>query len=185
MDSRKAARAAAFAADAGVGATFALAVARLAFCGGFDIGSDNVIEEAAAVAGLNPAEAVAGRARPAPRSAARRDQPRPAGPRDRLAAGDQHRRQLVRRTECVIAALSFSAAHARMTPAAGQRRRLELGGYGSAGGEALRERQPARIDSSIVSSWFWSVIRRVGCVAPGVSSGRCSYSSSSEQSERK
>jgi 2-hydroxychromene-2-carboxylate isomerase len=58
MDSRKAARAAAFAADAGVGSTFALAVARLAFCGGFDISSDNVIEEAAAVAGLNPAEAV-------------------------------------------------------------------------------------------------------------------------------
>ncbi len=32
---------------------------RLAFCGGFDIARDNVIEEAAAVAGLDPAAAVA------------------------------------------------------------------------------------------------------------------------------
>ncbi len=31
---------------------------RLAFCGGFDIASSVVIEEAAAVAGLNPADAV-------------------------------------------------------------------------------------------------------------------------------
>jgi 2-hydroxychromene-2-carboxylate isomerase len=59
MDSRTAARAAAFAAEEGAGAAFGLALMRLAFCGGFDIGSFPVIEEAAAVAGLSPAEAVA------------------------------------------------------------------------------------------------------------------------------
>jgi 2-hydroxychromene-2-carboxylate isomerase len=58
MDSRKAARAATFAADEGVGAAFAVALLRLAFCGGFDIGSMPVIEEAAAVAGLTSSEAV-------------------------------------------------------------------------------------------------------------------------------
>ena len=59
MDSRKAARAATFAADEGVGAAFAVALLRLGFCGGFDIGSVPVIEEAAAVAGLIGADAVA------------------------------------------------------------------------------------------------------------------------------
>jgi len=58
LNSRKASRAAAFAVDSGAGAAFALAVARLAFCGGFDIARDSVIEEAAAGAGLDPAEAV-------------------------------------------------------------------------------------------------------------------------------
>jgi 2-hydroxychromene-2-carboxylate isomerase len=59
MDSRNAARAATFAADEGVGAAFAVALLRLGFCGGFDIGSVPVIEEAAAVAGLTTADAVA------------------------------------------------------------------------------------------------------------------------------
>ncbi|MGH2861059.1 MAG: DsbA family protein [Solirubrobacteraceae bacterium] len=59
MDSRKAARAATFAADEGVGAAFAVALLRLGFCGGFDIGSVPVIEEAAAVAGLTTSDAVA------------------------------------------------------------------------------------------------------------------------------
>lgn len=59
MDSRTAARAAAFASDAGTGPAFALALMRLGFCGGFDIGSMPVIEEAAAGAGLDPADAVA------------------------------------------------------------------------------------------------------------------------------
>ena len=59
MDSRRAARAAAFAADEGVGSAFAIALMRLAFCGGFDIGSVLVIEEAAAVAGLTTGDAVA------------------------------------------------------------------------------------------------------------------------------
>ncbi|HWD69060.1 MAG TPA: hypothetical protein VG293_02630 [Solirubrobacteraceae bacterium] len=59
MDSRKAARAATFAADEGAGAAFAVALLRLGFCGGFDIGSMPVIEEAAAVAGLTTADAVA------------------------------------------------------------------------------------------------------------------------------
>ncbi len=58
MDTRKAARAATFAADAGSGCVFGLALLRLAFCGGFDIGSMPVIEEAAAVAGLDPGETV-------------------------------------------------------------------------------------------------------------------------------
>jgi 2-hydroxychromene-2-carboxylate isomerase len=59
MDSRTAARAATFAADEGVGAAFAVALLRLGFCGGFDISSMPVIEEAAAVAGLTTADAVA------------------------------------------------------------------------------------------------------------------------------
>ena len=59
MDSRRAARAATFAADEGVGGAFAVALLRLAFCGGFDVSSAPVIEEAAAVAGLTTADAVA------------------------------------------------------------------------------------------------------------------------------
>ncbi len=114
MDSRKAARAAAFAADAGVGPAFALAVGRLAFCGGFDISSDNVIEEAAAVAGLNPYEAVTA-----------------AGDSRRDLALDATSRGLAFRgvktppaisigvhwfdgPNAVIAALAFSAAHGLM-----------------------------------------------------------------------
>jgi 2-hydroxychromene-2-carboxylate isomerase len=58
-NSRSAARAAAFAADQGVCQAFTLAVARLAFCGGFDIAEDDVIEEASAVAGLDPVATVA------------------------------------------------------------------------------------------------------------------------------
>jgi 2-hydroxychromene-2-carboxylate isomerase len=58
MDSRRAARAAIWASDEGRGASFALGVARFAFCGGFDIASDDVIAEAAAGAGLNPVQAV-------------------------------------------------------------------------------------------------------------------------------
>lgn len=58
MDSRRAARAALWAGDQGRGASFALSVARFAFCGGFDIASDDVIAEAAAGSGLSPVEAV-------------------------------------------------------------------------------------------------------------------------------
>lgn len=58
MNGRKAARAAVFAADAGTGAAFSLALLRLAFCGGYDIDSTPVIQEAAATAGLNPTDAV-------------------------------------------------------------------------------------------------------------------------------
>jgi 2-hydroxychromene-2-carboxylate isomerase len=54
VNSRPAARAATFAADAGAGAVFSMALMRMAFCGGFDIGSGAVIEEAAAIAGLHP-----------------------------------------------------------------------------------------------------------------------------------
>jgi 2-hydroxychromene-2-carboxylate isomerase len=59
VSSRPAARAAAFAADEGACQPFALAVARLAFCGGFDFSDDDVIAEAAAVAGLEPEVTVA------------------------------------------------------------------------------------------------------------------------------
>jgi 2-hydroxychromene-2-carboxylate isomerase len=45
-------RAAARAAELGAGATFALAAARLAFCGGFDLEDPEVLAEAAAAAGL-------------------------------------------------------------------------------------------------------------------------------------
>jgi 2-hydroxychromene-2-carboxylate isomerase len=57
-DSRRAARAALWASEEGRGASFALGVARFAFCGGFDIASDDVIAEAAAGAGLSPVQAV-------------------------------------------------------------------------------------------------------------------------------
>jgi 2-hydroxychromene-2-carboxylate isomerase len=112
MDSRKAARAAAFAADAGVGSTFALAVSRLAFCGGFDISSDNVIEEAAAVAGLNPADAVT-----AARDA-RLDLRLDATGRGLRARGIVSPPAInigeswFDGTDCVMAAVSFSAARA-------------------------------------------------------------------------
>lgn len=113
MDSRKAARAAAFAADAGAGSAFALAVARLAFCGGFDISSDNVIEEAAAVAGLNPAEALA-----AARDT-RLDLRLDATSRGLRTRGIVSPPAIniaeswFDGTDCVLAAVSFSAARAR------------------------------------------------------------------------
>ncbi len=58
LDSRRAARAAIWAAGEGRGARFALGVARAAFCGGLDISSDEVIGDAAAGAGLDPMQAV-------------------------------------------------------------------------------------------------------------------------------
>lgn len=45
-------RAAAYAAEQGRGAAFALAAARLAYCGGFDLADPEVLAEAAAVAGI-------------------------------------------------------------------------------------------------------------------------------------
>ena len=50
----RAMRAAAHAAGAGRGAPFALAAARLAFCGGFDLETPEALCEAAAAAGLDP-----------------------------------------------------------------------------------------------------------------------------------
>ena len=58
MESRRAARAAVWAGKHDRGPTFALAVMRLAFCGGFDVSGDDVIGEAAAVSGLNPDHAL-------------------------------------------------------------------------------------------------------------------------------
>jgi 2-hydroxychromene-2-carboxylate isomerase len=51
FDPRKATRAAAYASANGLGAAFALAAFRLAFCGGFDLESPTVLAEAAAAAG--------------------------------------------------------------------------------------------------------------------------------------
>ncbi len=45
-------RAAAYAADVGAGALFALAASRLAFCGGFDLEDPEILAEAAAAAGI-------------------------------------------------------------------------------------------------------------------------------------
>jgi len=59
LDSRRAARAATLAAERGACQSFALAIARLAFCGGFDISKESAIREAAEVAGLDPEEAAA------------------------------------------------------------------------------------------------------------------------------
>lgn len=58
-NTRKAARAALYAGDCGAGAAFALAAFRLAFCGGFDLADMEVIVEAAAVARIDPAAAIA------------------------------------------------------------------------------------------------------------------------------
>ncbi len=49
---RGAMRAALYAAEQGRGGAFALAAARLAFCGGFDLGDPEVLAEAAAASGL-------------------------------------------------------------------------------------------------------------------------------------
>jgi len=51
-NARGAMRAAEYAAEAGRGGAFALAAARLAFCGGFDLNDPEVLAEAAAAAGL-------------------------------------------------------------------------------------------------------------------------------------
>lgn len=59
LDSRRAARAATLAAERGAGHRFALAVARLAFCGGFDIAKESALRDAAEVAGLDPDEVAA------------------------------------------------------------------------------------------------------------------------------
>ena len=45
-------RAAAYAAEIGAGARFALAASRLAFCGGFDLDDPETLAEAAAAAGI-------------------------------------------------------------------------------------------------------------------------------------
>jgi 2-hydroxychromene-2-carboxylate isomerase len=51
-DARGAMRAALYAAESGRGPGFALAAARLAFCGGFDLNDPEVLAEAAAAAGI-------------------------------------------------------------------------------------------------------------------------------------
>jgi 2-hydroxychromene-2-carboxylate isomerase len=47
-------RAAAYAAEAGAGSSFALAAARMAFCGGYNLDDPRVLAEVAAVSGLAP-----------------------------------------------------------------------------------------------------------------------------------
>lgn len=61
----RATRAAAYAADAGRAAQFALAAGRLAFCGGFDLDDPDILCEAAAAAGLGPEDCLAAAADPA------------------------------------------------------------------------------------------------------------------------
>jgi 2-hydroxychromene-2-carboxylate isomerase len=51
-------RAAAYAAELGAGASFALAAARLAFCGGFDLEDPETLAEAAAAAGIPLADCI-------------------------------------------------------------------------------------------------------------------------------
>lgn len=51
-------RAAAFAAELGAGAAFALAASRLAFCGGFDLEDPETLAEAAAAAGIPLADCI-------------------------------------------------------------------------------------------------------------------------------
>src|ERR1700748_273481 len=52
-------RAAAYAAEIGSGARFALAASRLAFCGGYDLEDDEILADAAAAAGVSVAECLA------------------------------------------------------------------------------------------------------------------------------
>ncbi len=52
-------RAAAYAAEIGAGARFALAALRLAFCGGFDLEKSSVLSDVAGAAGISPRECVA------------------------------------------------------------------------------------------------------------------------------
>jgi 2-hydroxychromene-2-carboxylate isomerase len=52
-------RAAAYAAEIGRGAQFALAATRLAFCGGFDLDDPEILGEAASAAGITPHECLA------------------------------------------------------------------------------------------------------------------------------
>jgi 2-hydroxychromene-2-carboxylate isomerase len=59
FDARPIARAAAHAAELGVGAKFGLAAMRLAFCGAYDPSDPEVICEAAEVAGMRSGEALA------------------------------------------------------------------------------------------------------------------------------
>ena len=58
-------RVAAFASEAGRGAAFVLAAARLAFCGGFDLEDPEILAEAAAAAGIVLKTACSRRATPA------------------------------------------------------------------------------------------------------------------------
>lgn len=59
FESRPISRVAAYAAEQGVGARFALAALRLAFCGGDDLSRPEVIGDAATAAGLRVGEAMA------------------------------------------------------------------------------------------------------------------------------
>ena len=74
-------RAAAYAAEIGVGAQFALAASRLAFCGGFDLGEPEILAEAAAAAGIPLDEILAAAGDP------RRDGPLHATARGLVARG--------------------------------------------------------------------------------------------------
>jgi 2-hydroxychromene-2-carboxylate isomerase len=58
-------RAAAYAAEMGRAARFALAAGRLAFCGGFDLDDPEILADAAAAAGLSPKACLAAAASPA------------------------------------------------------------------------------------------------------------------------
>lgn len=59
VDTIAAHRVAALAAELGVGARFAIAASRLAFCGGFDLADPETIAEAAAAAGIMPKRSMA------------------------------------------------------------------------------------------------------------------------------
>jgi 2-hydroxychromene-2-carboxylate isomerase len=74
-------RVASLAGERNVGAAFVLAATRLVFCGGFDLGDPEILAEAAAAAGIDPAEML--------RAAgdARRDGPIEEAARRLLAAG--------------------------------------------------------------------------------------------------
>ena len=58
-NSRHGLRAAAWAAEEGAGAGFALAASRLAFCGGFDLEDPDILAVAASAGGLSPDECLA------------------------------------------------------------------------------------------------------------------------------
>ncbi len=122
VDSRRATRAAMFAARSGACRSFALATARLAFCGGFDISEDSVIAEAAAVARLNPRDVLAAasdaRFDPQLHLTTRALRARGIDAAPAISVGDSW----FDGADAILAALSFRAAHL-----AGRRSRSPIG----------------------------------------------------------
>jgi 2-hydroxychromene-2-carboxylate isomerase len=126
LDSRRAARAATLAAERGACQSFALAIARLAFCGGFDISKESAIRNAAEVAGLDPEEVAGAASDPSfdrvldSTSLALRAQGADSPPA--ISIGEE----LFDGPDAILAATTFRAARVRLGPGAEQPRQAPL-----------------------------------------------------------